>query len=167
MWDFFDRLNLWINRGLMALGGVAALALMGVAVSNVALRAAGRPFSGAYEMVGFLGAVVVAFALGATQRRKDHVMVDVFTRKLPAPVLRAIDGLNYLLNLVFFAFLAWHLAKWGFSLRRSGELSETLRIPFHPFVWLTSLGLAALVFTLFVDLLALFRRQRPRGGASC
>ena len=54
----------------MALAGVAVIALMLLASGNVIMRMFGKPFSGTYELVGFLGALVIAFALGETQRRK-------------------------------------------------------------------------------------------------
>ena len=43
------------------------------------LRIFRMPYRGAYEIVSFLGAVVTAFALGYTQKRKSHIVVDILT----------------------------------------------------------------------------------------
>ena len=65
----------------MIIGGLAVLALMILATGNVVLRIFHAPFRGTYEIVGFLGAVVIAFALGYTQKRKDHIVVDILTER--------------------------------------------------------------------------------------
>jgi len=53
---------------------------------------------GAYETVGFLGAIVIAFALGYTQKRKDHIVVDILTQRFSKQVNRVLDAINYLLR---------------------------------------------------------------------
>jgi len=88
-----ERVNVFLNKILMVLGSVAVLLLMAIATTNAFLRV---PFikstwRGAYETVGFLGAIVIAFALGYTQKRKDHIVVDILTAKFPKRVNRVLD----------------------------------------------------------------------------
>ena len=61
---YLDKLNDFLNKILIILGGIAVMALMLLATGNVVLRMFGMPYRGAYEIVSFLGAVVIAFALG-------------------------------------------------------------------------------------------------------
>lgn len=149
-----ERLSALLRKLLMILGGVALLALTLLATSNVALRIVRVPVSGTYEVVSFLGAIVTAGALGYTQKRKDHIVVDILSEKFPAPVKRALDGANYAITLVLFAIISWQTFVYGKRLWRTGELSETLKIAYHPFVFLVSLGFAVLALTIFLDLLA-------------
>ena len=65
-----ERLNNLLNKLLMIGAGVAVLVLMLIATGNVVLRVLGVPFRGAYELVGFSGAIVIAFAMGTTQKRR-------------------------------------------------------------------------------------------------
>jgi TRAP-type C4-dicarboxylate transport system permease small subunit len=79
-----ERINLFLNKILMIIGSVAVLSLMSIATVNVVLRFFfNAPYRGAYEIVGFLGAIVIAFALGYTQKRKAHIVVDILTEKFP------------------------------------------------------------------------------------
>ncbi len=117
------------------------------------LRIFRAPVSGAYEVVSFLGAVVTAGALGYTQKRKDHIVVDILSDRFPAPVKRALDGASHAVTLVLFSIVAWRTYAWGRQLMQTGELSETLQIPFYPFVFAVALGFAVLALTLLLDLL--------------
>ncbi len=148
-----ERLSALLRKLLMIAGGAALLALMLLATANVALRIVRVPVSGTYEVVSFLGAVVTAGALGYTQKRKDHIVVDILSEKFPVPVKRALDGANYAVTLVLFAIISWQTFVYGKRLWQTGELSETLKIAYHPFVFLVSLGFAVLALTIFLDLL--------------
>ena len=107
-----------------------------------------HPDRGAYEVVGFLGAIVIAFALGYTQKRKDHIVVDILTERFPKRVNRILDGINYLITTVFFAIVSWQLFVWGIKISKSGEVSETIKIIFHPFIYCVAVGFVVFSFSL-------------------
>jgi TRAP-type C4-dicarboxylate transport system permease small subunit len=148
-----ERLSELLRKGLMIAGGVSLLALTLLATLNVALRIFRVPVSGTYEIVSFLGAIVTAGALGYTQKRKDHIVVDILSEKFPAKVKRALDRVNYLLILVFFSIVSWQTFVYAKRLLVTGELSETLKIAYSPFVFLVGVGFAALALTSFLDLI--------------
>ena len=151
-----ERLSELLRRFLMIAGGVSLLALTLLATMNVALRIFRVPVSGTYEVVSFLGAVVTAGALGYTQKRKDHIVVDILSEKFPAPVKRVLDRMSYLLILVFFSIVSWQTFVYAKRLMRTGELSETLKIAYYPFVFLVGIGFAVLSLTSFLDLIETF-----------
>jgi len=140
----------------MIAGGVALLALTLLATMNVALRIFHVPVSGTYEVVSFLGAIVTAGALGYTQKGKDHIVVDILSDRFPDPVKQVLDRVSYLLILVFFSVVSWQTFVYGKRLMRMGELSETLKIAYYPFVFLVGIGFAALALTCFLDLVESF-----------
>ncbi|HOW55781.1 MAG TPA: TRAP transporter small permease [Syntrophorhabdaceae bacterium] len=150
---YLDMVNNFLNKILMFLGGIAVLALMLLATGNVVLRIFHLPFRGTYEIVSFLGAVVIAFALGYTQKRKDHIVVDILTEKFPPLAKEAIDKVAYLAITIFFGIVAWQLYVWGMKIMESSEVSETLKIVFHPYVFMVAAGFIILSFTAFVDFL--------------
>jgi len=137
----------------MIAGGVALLALTLLATMNVALRIFRVPVGGTYEIVSFLGAIVTAGALGYTQKRKDHIVVDILSEKFPAKVKRVLDRVSYALILAFFSVVSWQTFVYGKRLLRTGELSETLKIAYYPFVFLVSIAFAVLALTVFLDLI--------------
>ena len=147
-----ERLSELLRRGLMIAGGVSLLALTLLATMNVALRMFHVPASGTYEVVSFLGAIVTAGALGYTQKRKDHIVVDILSERFPAKVKRALDRVSYALILAFFSIVSWQTFVYGTRLLRTGELSETLKIAYYPFVFLVGIGFAVLALTILLDL---------------
>ena len=147
----------------MIAGGVSLLTLTLLATMNVALRIFRVPVSGTYEVVSFLGAIVTAGALGYTQKRKDHIVVDILSEKFPAPVKRVLDRVSYALILAFFSVVSWQTFVYGKRLMRTGELSETLKIAYYPFVFLVGIGFAVLALTSFLDLIeTVWTREEKR-----
>ncbi len=157
--NVLERINGFLNKILMFVGSVAVLFLMSLATVNVCLRFFfNAPYRGAYELVGFCGAVVIAFALGYTQKRKDHIVVDILTEKFPKRVNRVLDGISYLVTTIFFAIVSWQVFVWGMKISKSGEVSETLKIIFHPFIYSVAIGFAVFSLTLAIDFLGNFKR---------
>jgi TRAP-type C4-dicarboxylate transport system permease small subunit len=156
-----EKINDFLNKILMVLGGVAVLLLMSVATVNAFLRIPliKSTWRGAYETVGFLGALVIAFALGYTQKRKDHIVVDILTEKFPKRVNRVLDGINYFITTIFFAIVSWQIFVWGMKIAKSGEVSETLKIVFHPFIYSVSFGFAVFSLTLIIDFIKNLRSK--------
>ncbi len=153
--NYLEKVNVFLNKILMVLGSIAVLLLMTIATTNAFLRI---PFikstwRGAYETVGFLGAIVIAFALGYTQKRKDHIVVDILTEKFPKRVSRVLDAISYFITTIFFAIVSWQVFVWGMKISKSGEVSETLKIVFHPIIYCVALGFAVFSLTLIIDFL--------------
>jgi TRAP-type C4-dicarboxylate transport system permease small subunit len=151
----FEKISDFLNKILVFVGSVAVLLLMAIATTNAFLRI---PFikstwRGAYETVGFLGAIVIAFALGYTQKRKDHIVVDILTEKFPKRVSRVLDAISYFITTIFFAIVSWQVFVWGMKISKSGEVSETLKIVFHPIIYCVALGFAVFSLTLIIDFL--------------
>jgi len=152
--NYLDSINNFLNKILMFVGSVAVLFLMSLATVNVCLRFfLNAPYRGAYELVGFSGAIVIAFALGYTQKRKDHIVVDILTEKFSKPVVKFLDIISYFIMMIFFAMVAWQVLVWGMKIMKSGEVSETLKIIFHPVIFGVSIGFAVFSFTLLIDFL--------------
>jgi len=152
--DYLEKIDDFLNKILMFVGSVAVLFLMSLATINVCLRFFfNAPYRGAYELVGFSGAIVIAFALGYTQKRKDHIVVDILTEKFSKPVVKVLDIISYFVMMIFFAMVAWQVLVWGMKIAKSGEVSETLKIIFHPIIFAVSIGFAVFSLTLLIDFL--------------
>ncbi|NCO61249.1 TRAP transporter small permease subunit, partial [bacterium] len=66
----------WANKALMMVAGCFLVAMIVLACANIFLRLVWLPISGTFELMGYFGAVVTAFALGYTQMSKGHIAVD-------------------------------------------------------------------------------------------
>ena len=144
-----EHLSYWFNW--IAGGGLVIMMLLTCA--DVVMRSAGRPIPGTFEVVGFLGVIVAAFAIAYTQQAKGHVAIDYLVALLPRRIQGVARSFAYLVSAGLFALLVWQSIVFARDLQVSGEVSPTEKIPFAPFVY----GLAAACFAasivLFMDFL--------------
>jgi TRAP-type C4-dicarboxylate transport system permease small subunit len=112
------------------------------------LRSLGLPVTGTYELMGLGGAMIAALAMGGTQEARGHIQVAVLDGYLPPVMRRILEAAAHLLSTVFFGLVVWRLMELSWALKVSGELSETLRIPFYPVVFLVGLGFVSLGLNL-------------------
>lgn len=156
---FIKQLLRGIYNMPIIIGGVAVLALMTIASVNVCLRIIQMPYRGTYEIVAFLGAIVTAFALADTQMRKSHIVVDIVSDRYPEWLKKIVDLVGYLASVVFFLIIGWVLIRWGIQIAESGEVSETLKIIYYPFVYLVAIGFFSLSITLIIDFINTLKRR--------
>jgi TRAP-type C4-dicarboxylate transport system permease small subunit len=156
MIKILERMSIFLNNGFIWLGGAALLLMIGIACANMLMRPLGSPLKGAYELVGFLGALTVAFALGYAQIKGAHIAVDVLATRYSRGTLRTMGRINSFLCMVLFALIAWQVAVFATTIWKRGETSETLRIIYHPFVYLVAICCGLLALVLFIDFLKSF-----------
>jgi len=150
---FLDRLIKRLNQVLMIAAGAALFGIVLITVGNIWMRLIWAPIKGAVELIGFLGAVAAAFALGFSQLKNAHIAVDALTAQFSKKVQHALKIVNALIGAVFFSVAGWQLIRWGNTLRRTGELTETLRIIYHPFVYAVAFGCFLIALVLAVEML--------------
>jgi TRAP-type C4-dicarboxylate transport system permease small subunit len=143
--------NRWLNGTLAGLASLSLLAMMVLIVGNMLRRVVAAPFPGAFEVVGWLAAITAALALGYTQLHKGHVDIDIVTRLLPFRVQSALRLFVSLMSAGFFVLLAWRLSTMAGRLQAVGTLSESLRVPYHPFVYVVAVGMLGLAAALCAD----------------
>ncbi|WP_172961759.1 TRAP transporter small permease [Desulfovibrio ferrophilus] len=152
--QLLDALGRFLSRFLLIAGGVMLTAMVALACANMFMRGAmSAPIRGTYELMGFFGAIVSAFALAATQMRKGHIALTMLAGKFPPVVDRYIDAFTNLACAAFFSLIAWKTCAYASSLIEFGELSSDLNIPFHGFVYAVAFGSAVLALNLLTDCL--------------
>lgn len=148
------RLSEALGNIFLAIGGVSLVLMTAIACVNMFLRLYGAPLSPAYELVSYLGATTVALPLGYAQLKKSHIAVDVLASRFPQGVRRITLLISLGLSMTVFGLGTWKIAQHATNLMKTGELSETTRMPFYPFTYAVAVSCALLTFCLFVDLLA-------------
>ena len=163
MLEKLRAISKFLNTLLLWIGGVALLVMMLVACVNMVTRAVWVPVKGSYEIIGFLGALVAAFALGSTQQHKGHIALTILAGMFSKRTERWIDVLSNGVCCLFFGLAGWRTALWAWSLVQTGELSDNLHIPYSPFPFAVALGLFALALALFCDTWAAAIEARNEG----
>ena len=147
------RIEQWTAKLAEVFNWISAAAVAGMVVltcMDIILRLFRHPIPGTYEMVGFLGAVFAAFALGYTSVNRGHIAVDFLVQKLPARAQSLVDGINDSICAVFFGFLSHQCLVYAGDLKSVGEVSMTLQMPIYPFVYGIAVGCCLLTVVLAV-----------------
>lgn len=118
-----------LARALHWAGAAALASMMLLTVADVVLRSFRRPILGTYELVGFLGAFAIGFALPQTSLDRGQVLMDFLARHLPAGANRVLSVVTRGIGIALFAVLAWHLAAMGLDVRRTGDVTPLLGLP--------------------------------------
>ena len=153
MISFLERISHHLSRWFSWVGGVALLSLTGIACANMLMRPAGTPITGAYELVGFFGALVVALPLGFAQITRSHISVDILATHYSKRTQRIMNAISSFLCMIFFILVAWQSALYASTIWKRGETSETLRIIYYPFVYVVALCCLLLSIVLLIDFL--------------
>ena len=148
----FERLSCGLARKLYWIAGAAIVAMMLLTCADVVLRYFRRPIPGTYELVCFLGAVAVAFAMAYTSVEKGHVSVSFVVNLFPQRIQGLIESITNSFGLFLFALIAWQSVIYANELRLSGEVSLTLELPFYPFVYGIGFSAAIVCLVLLSDL---------------
>jgi TRAP-type C4-dicarboxylate transport system permease small subunit len=160
MIGYLEKMTNFLNRLLLVVGGITLAGMVLLTCSNIFLRSVWVPIKGTYELMGFFGAIVTAFALGYTQIKRGHVGIDMVVNQFSARTQRILNGINYFICMIFFALASCQIAKWATTLWETGEITETLRIIYFPFTYGVALGCAVLSLVLLTDLLKAFVQDK-------
>lgn len=151
--EMLEKLTLKLNRILITIAGCFLIGMILLTCANIFLRIVWVPVRGTFELMGFFGAVVAAFALGFTQLSRGHIAVDILFRSFSGRTVRILTGLNNLICGLFFTVVAWQLAEKGNILRETGEVTETLRMIYYPFTYGVAVGCGFLSLVFVRDLI--------------
>lgn len=146
---FAARFSVWLSYVAVAL----LLLMMLLTCFNVIVRALPGNFAiiGIYEITGYLGSSIVAFAIAATQLSGGHIAIDWIVTHLSGRTQAAVKSLALLASAALFILLVWQSFRFAGELWLNGEVSPTAKIPFFPFVYGVALGCVPVALLLTVD----------------
>lgn len=154
-WFAFERK---MCRFLLLIAGLTLAFMLVFTLTDVILRAFGKPIVGDYEVISFLGAVVVGFAIPYTSLQKGHVMVDFLLEKIPKKAGNVMQVATRLISIALFLWISWNFVVMSLDLVKSKEVTPVFRLPYYPI----SFGLA---FVCLVQCFTLFSQiQKIVGG---
>jgi len=154
--ELLEKISVFLSRSLSWIGGVFLVGMIVLTCGNIVFRLVWVPIRGTFELMGYFGAIVTAFALGYTQMKRGHIAVDVLVNTFSDKRRKVVDTINYTVCFLFFGVAAWQIAIKATTLMNTGEITETLRIIYYPFTYGVALGCAVLSLVLFTDLIKSF-----------
>ena len=88
------KVERWLHsstKGVAYLSGISVMAMMLLTCADVVLRFWGKPIPGTYELIGFLGAFTIAFAMAYTSVERSHIAVEILMERLPGRLQTFLD----------------------------------------------------------------------------
>jgi len=158
--ELLDKISHALNQILVWIAGIFLVTMILLTCANIFLRIVWMPVKGTFELMGFFGAIVTAFALGYTQIKRGHIGIDIVVDQFSAKTQRILNSINYSICMIFFAIAGWQVTKWATTLWKTGEITETLGIIFYPFTYGVALGCLLLALVLLVDLLKVLIQEK-------
>ncbi|MGD0486583.1 MAG: TRAP transporter small permease [Syntrophorhabdales bacterium] len=142
-----DRLiDAWLKVGISThvFAGIILAIMFLVTLADVTLRLVWTPIPGAYELISFLGGLVIGFAVPHTSQVKGHINVDFVTEKMAERPRNVVDATTRLMAMIFFLLIGWSLISIGMDLHTTKVVSPTFfKVPYYPVAF--GLGLAFLI----------------------
>jgi len=132
-----------ISGFMNAVAAICLTFIMLLTTLDVILRTLKTPIVGTYELVGFMGGLIIGLAIPMTSWARAHIYVDFVIQKLPPGNQKIANIFTRLVVIAFFIIASVNLFKHGFYLYSTREVSPTLQLPFYPVIF--GIGLACVV----------------------
>lgn len=152
-----ERFVFGLSEKINWIAAAAVAFIMLLTVADVFMRFFGRPIPGTYELVGFVGSMIISFALPYTSVQKGHIAVEYLMQKLPWRARVIVNAVNAMIAAILFGTIAWQCILYGLTLKAAGEVSLTLQMKTYPFVYGVAFGCAMLSLVLFIEFLRQLR----------
>jgi len=121
-----------VSRVMYWISCAALVSIMGLTVLDVTLRKFGNPIDFTFEIVVFLAAIVIGFALPQTSLEKGHVVMEFLSVKLSQKWQRLLRLTTRLVGIITFAIIGWNIVRIGNHLLEVKQVSPILEIPEFP-----------------------------------
>lgn len=151
--DAFGKIVNWLVKLLRVIGGAAVAFMMFFTCADVILRAFGHPIFGSLDVIQFVTVVCLAAALACTHFERGHVGVDILVTKMSPRSQAVLDSITSLVSLIVFALVAWQMWVYAGELASKGEVSMTVQIPKHPFIYGVSVCFGLFCVAILYDFL--------------
>lgn len=151
--DYFYRILKFLTRLCDRIAQVGVFAMLLIVFSNILGRMIWKPIYGTYDYVSFISAILVAFAIAYCALQKGHIQVELLVARFPERVQGIVGSITGFLSLGIFSLITWQCVVFAKDMRRTGELTMTMQIPFYPYIYAIAFGCGLLCLVILVDII--------------
>ena len=150
--NLLKKLYLIIMGILAGIAASALTAMMFLIMTDVVLRYVfNRPITGSYEIVEYIMAILISFAVVYCAYKRGHVAVDLLFDRLPPRPQSIVECLGSLITLILFILIAWQNLLYIKEVYDERLTSTILYIPTFPFVAFVAAGFVVLCLVLCIE----------------
>jgi TRAP-type C4-dicarboxylate transport system permease small subunit len=120
---------------LNIIGGAALTFMMLITVTDVLMRAFGRPLIGTYEIVGLSLALVIGFTIPKVSFDRGHVNMEILIERIDPERKNIVNIFTRLICIGLFLLIGYNLILVANEFRTSGEVSPTIQLPAYPLAY--------------------------------
>ena len=150
---FFERMVSSLAQICDRIAQVAVVAMLFLVVGNILLRIVWKPILGTYDIAGFIGAILIGFAIAYCALEKGQIQVELLVARLPERAQGIIGSITGILSLSLFSLITWQCIALANDMRLAGETSMTSLVPFYPYIYAVAFGCALLCLVILADLI--------------
>jgi len=151
--DYFNRIVSLLTKFCDRIAQAGVFAMLLIIFSNILGRKIWKPIYGTYDYVGFIGAILVAFAIPFCALEKGHIEVELLVERFSKRVQGIVGSITGFLSLGIFSLVTWQCVVFANDMRRTGELSMTMQTPFYPYIYAIAFGCGLLCLVILVDII--------------
>lgn len=122
------------------------------------------PFTGTFDSIEMMMAVVVFCSLAYCTLVEGHVRVDVILSRLPQRAKSILNVITFIPSVFIVALIAWRLGDraWTIVMNLPGPATPTIDIPHWPFIILATIGCFLFCLELIIYWLRYVKEARNR-----
>lgn len=153
-----------VSRVLNDVSIVVLAGVMFLVVADVLMRRLfNSPIFGSHDVraVGF--ALVVFLPMGWCTLMDRHVELTVVVHRLPKKLRQYIAACVDFLTTAILSVTSWQLMKHGIRLQTMNGETPVVGIPYYPFVYLATLGMAMMTLVFFIKFLLALSNLMEQG----
>jgi TRAP-type C4-dicarboxylate transport system permease small subunit len=160
-----NRVIKWVGRVTIVISAAMLGVMLFLSVADVLGRYLfNYPIEGTFELVGMLMLVIGFLGLGYCQLVKGNIMIDVIINRFSPRVQALLNIISLIMSAVICVLIVWQgwLRAWDYAFKELGGTSNTLHIPFWPFMFLMSISFAWVAVIFIIDIVQAFQRGIKR-----
>lgn len=152
----------FLAKTLNSVAGVTLALMVVLAFSDVVLRYIfHRPLKGTAELIEVMMTIIYSAPLAFAEIRKAHISIDFVIKRIPTKIAFVINTVTDIISTSAAIPIAFRIFAYGNMIRSRHIVTDTLRVPIYPFIYL--MGLAWLAFAL-AKIINLIKVKRERGS---
>ncbi len=147
-----------ISRRMCWLAVFIISGMMMLTCADVVFRFFRAPIRGTYDIIGLAGGVMIALSLSYSHVMGRQVAVESVFSKSRQIIQTIVNSIMCLVSIGMMALITWRSVILANNLWRMGRVSDTVRIPIFPFIYLLTFCCAVYCLVLIVDFFKLFKK---------